>query len=77
MVLSVDARTRDFVGTIEEKPVRLSFSLSFLYCSLFAHNVIRCEFLARTEILGFWWFRAPATNRGTLKLTQCVIAHSY
>jgi hypothetical protein len=30
-------------GTIEEKPVRLSFSLSFPYCSLFVHNFLRCE----------------------------------
>ncbi len=42
-------------GTIEEKPVRLSFSLSFP-CSLSAHNFLLCEFLARTEILGFWCF---------------------
>ena len=33
-------------GQIEEKPVELSFSLSFPYCSLFAHNFLRCELLA-------------------------------
>ena len=52
MVLSADARTRDFVGDNRGKPVELSFSLSFLYCSLFAHNFLRYELLALTEMLG-------------------------
>jgi len=39
-------------GTIEEEAVELSFSLSFLYCSLFAHNFLRYELLALTEMLG-------------------------
>ena len=57
-------------GTIEEKPVKLSLSLSFPYCSLFSHNFLRCEFLALTEMLGCQWFCVPKTNRGTLKLTR-------
>ena len=31
-------------GTIEEKPVRLSFSLSFWYSSLTVHNKSHCDF---------------------------------
>ncbi len=77
MVLSADAQTRDFVGDNRGKPVRLSFSLSFPCCSLFAHNFLRCEFLALTEMLGCLWFCVPTKNRGTLKLTQYVIARSY
>ena len=64
-------------GTIEEKGVKLSFSLSFLYCSLFAHNFSRYELLALMEMLGSYWFRVPKTNRGTLILTRYVIVRSY
>ena len=39
-------------GTIEEKPVKLSFSLSFPYFSLTVHNFLHCELLALTEMLG-------------------------
>ena len=36
-------------GTIEEKPVMLSFSLSFPYCSLFSHNFLRCDFFSASR----------------------------
>ncbi len=57
-------------GTIEEEAVELSFSLSFPYFSLSAHNFLRCELLVLTKMLGRKWFRVPKTNRGMLKLTS-------
>jgi hypothetical protein len=35
-------------GKIEEKPEKLSFSLSFPYFSLSAHNFLHCAFLGLT-----------------------------
>ena len=53
-------------GTIEEKPVKLSFSLSFPYYSLSSHNFLHCELLVLFEMLGREWFCVPKTNRGAL-----------
>ena len=64
-------------GTIKEKPVELSFSLLFPYCSLFAHNFLRYELLALQKCEGRKWLRMPKTNRETLKLARYVIVRSY
>ena len=77
MVLSADARKRDFVGDNRGKPVKLSFSLSFPYCSLSVHNFLRSELLALTEMLGVRVVCVPTTNRETLKLTRYVNVRSY